>query len=432
LVLFSLLAAAVILAAPKRDLAGGGMSGILLVAAGTSVACAAETVAGMATGWWVATLGPWLVGAAPERRDVLALVLQVVACAALTGAAWLTGFGEHGFAGAETMVFGLLMAAVVVRKGVYPFHSWVLDAFDRGPLLGNTLLFNGHLGAMILLRAEATPLEASAARILDGVTLAALGTAVVATVAAIGQRRPRRILALLGVSQAAFILAGLGSRNVEGITGALTHWLVVSVATTGLACVLRAVEARRADVGSGEGFLGLAERTPWLAAAFLVCGLSLVGLPGTLGYCAEDLLYHGALGDHPVLGVALLVATALNAIHLLRLYSHLFLGRRGDEVPAVEDAKVRERWAVGACVLFLVGTGLVPGGVVAWRAAAAERLAEEPGPGAGHASSGDSSGSAGRKGTETVTVHPVPGDASIASEPPHSRARARMPTKPRL
>ncbi|MBK7085452.1 MAG: hypothetical protein IPH53_12640 [Flavobacteriales bacterium] len=34
---------------------------------------------------------------------------------------------------------------------------------------------------------------------------------------------------------------------------------------------------------------------PRLAVFFLIFGLALIGLPGTLGFIAEDLLFHGAL-----------------------------------------------------------------------------------------------------------------------------------------
>ncbi len=370
---FALLTLVTLLAMPRQDLQGRAGSGLLVVMTGTGLAYAAGTLAGMMLGWWL-TLLPWLTGAFGARRDRLALAVQVLSCLALTGAVGLTGFGNENFADSRVAAFTLLLTAVVLRKGIFPFHSWVLDAYDRGPLLPNALLFNGHLGAMILLRAESTTLAGAAKELLEWVSLAALVTALFASVAAIAQKRPRRILALVSVSQAAFILAGLGSRHIEGIAGALTHWLVVAAATTGLACVLRAVEVRHAEAGRGEQFLGVAGRAPRLAVFFLICGLALVGLPGTLGYCAEDLLFHGALESHPLLGISLLIATALNAIHLLRLYSQLFLGRLRDEVPVVPDALGRERWALSACVVFLIGAGLVPGPLVAWRAQAAERL----------------------------------------------------------
>ena len=44
------------------------------------------------------------------------------------------------------------------------------------------------------------------------------------------------------------------------------------------------------------------------------------------------------------------------------------------KVPAVPDALPRERWALAACVVFLVTAGVLPGKLVAWRAASAERL----------------------------------------------------------
>ena len=373
LVLFAVLTLITLLAAPKRDLEGASVSGILFILVGTSMAYSAGTLAGMVLGWWV-TCAPGMLGAFGQRRDRFALIVQVLGCLALTTAAALTGFGNENFANSRELAFGFLILAVALRKGIFPAHSWVLNAYEHGPLLPNVLLFNGHVGAMILLRAESTHLAETAQQILEWVSLGALGTALFASVAAIGQKRPRRILALLSVSQAAFILVGLGSRNVEGITGALTHWLVVASATTGLACILRAIEVRCTGAATGQGYLGLAVRAPRLAVFFLVCGLALVGLPGTLGYCAEDLLFHGALASHPLLGLSLLIATALNAIHLVRLYSHLFLGRRVDEVPGIPDALPRERWALAACVVFLVTAGVLPGKLVAWRAASAERL----------------------------------------------------------
>lgn len=373
LVLFAALSLTTLLASPKGDVSGRSAAGVLLLLAGTSLAYAAASLPMMAAGWWL-TLAPWATKAFAPRSDRLALAAQALGCIALTAAAGLAGFGEGDLERIRPLAFGLLLAAVLLRKGVFPFHSWVLDAYDRGPILANALLYNGHLGAMVLLRAESTGLGEEAASLLEWASIGALATAVFASVAAISQRRPRRILALVSLSQASFVLAGLGSLNVEGVAGSLVHWVVVALGTTVLACVLRALEVRSSEVGDGIGHLGLAARAPRLAVFFLVGGLSLVGLPGTLGYCAEDLLFHGALEDHPLLGVSLLLATALNAIHLLRLYTHLFLGRPLRETTPVPDALPRERWALSGCVAVLVVAGLFPAKLIGWRVATAERL----------------------------------------------------------
>jgi NADH-quinone oxidoreductase subunit M len=135
------------------------------------------------------------------------------------------------------------------------------------------------------------------------------------------------------------------------------------------------------DVTNPEGNLGLAVKAPRLAAFFLICGLALIGLPGTLGYCAEDLLFHGALSSHSYLGLALLVATAFNAINLLRLYSLLFLGVLPKHVIDIPDALPRERWPLAACVAFLILGGLFPGKIIPWRSQAAEEISRAMGVG---------------------------------------------------
>ena len=227
---------------------------------------------------------------------------------------------------------------------------------------------------MVRFAVPLLPANASEALPLAGVLT--LFTSVYAAVRALAEGKPRRVLALLCVSQASFILAGLENRNVEGITGALVQWWVVAFATTGLLGVYSALEARSIEVESPKGFLGYGAVTPRLAVFFAVCGLALVGLPGTLGFASEDLLFHGALQTHPLLGIALPLATALNAITVVRLFATLFLGRRPSQCPQVPDARPRERWALAAPVLFLVFGGIFPGVLFALRSPAAERIVE--------------------------------------------------------
>jgi len=85
----------------------------------------------------------------------------------------------------------------------------------------------------------------------------------------------------------------------------------------------------------------------------------VVGMPGTLGFAAEDLLLHGTLESHKLLGLILPIATALNAFNLLRLFSRLFLGKYQRLVPSIPDALPRERWVLTACLLVLIGLGVM-------------------------------------------------------------------------
>jgi NADH-quinone oxidoreductase subunit M len=375
MVFFASLTLMLITLAPRRDANGSALSGMLLLAAATEIAYAASNLIMLATGWWL-TAVPFafrFFGNPPARRVVS--VFLIGGALALTGAiAALHATALTDFSHVSHLAMWLIVLAVALRKGLFPLHSWVVTSFEHGPLLPTALLFNGHLGALLIARSEAVTLPHFAHQVLDMLSIAALITALIASLRSFAEKKPRRLLAFVCISQASFILAGLATANAEGITGALVHWLVVTAASSGLIAIVRILEVRVMDVTNPESDLGLAVKAPRLATFFLICGLALIGLPGTLGYCAEDLLFHGALASHPFLGVALLVATAFNAINLIRLYSLLFLGVLPKHVIDIPDALPRERWPLTACVVFLVVGGILPGRVIPWRDDAAHEI----------------------------------------------------------
>ncbi|HJY07413.1 MAG TPA: proton-conducting transporter membrane subunit, partial [Bryobacteraceae bacterium] len=160
--------------------------------------------------------------------------------------------------------------------------------------------------------------------------------------------------------------------TAEGITGALVHWIVVSVSTMGLFGVLRLLEVRFGENLTASTHLGLAEHAPRLAVFFLVFGLALVGLPGTLSFCSQDLLIHGTLKSHPQTGLLLPIAIAMNAVSFFRLFTRLFLGKSRTGFTVIADALPREQWILATGVLFVVLGGLFPNAIIAPRLAEAE------------------------------------------------------------
>lgn len=361
--------------APKRDATGRALAGMLLLAASTEITYAAAGLTTLALGWWLTSV-PFIFSffGNPPARKVVSIFL-IGSSASLTGAILLLpNTAVESFSHTSHLGLALLVAAVALRKGIFPLHSWVVTSFEHGPLLPTALLFNGHLGALVLARTEAVSLPSFALAALDWLSIAALVTALIASLRGFAEKKPRRLLAFVCISQASFILSGLATGNAQGIAGALVHWLVVTAASSGLIAILRILEVRVMDVMNPESNLGLAVKTPRLATFFLLCGLALIGLPGTLGYCAEDLLFHGALASHSSLGIALLVATAFNAINLIRLFGLLFLGVLPKHVIDIPDALPRERWPLAAIVMFLIAGGLFPSKILHWRESAAHEI----------------------------------------------------------
>ena len=103
-------------------------------------------------------------------------------------------------------------------------------------------------------------------------------------------------------------------------------WLSAGLAFAGLARCVLVLEARRGRLDLTT-YHGGYERMPLLAISFLAMGLACTGFPGTLGFIGQELLVDGAVDAFPVMGFAVVIASALTGLAVLRMYFSLFCGR---------------------------------------------------------------------------------------------------------
>jgi NADH-quinone oxidoreductase subunit M len=377
MVVIAALTLATVALLPRREATPRALGEVLLMLSATLTAYASEHLILLWLAWLVCSL-PMILNRRSRPFTRLVVMASVMA---LGAAVWVMGSGssfdlavlrETHTSPGGAWGFGLIALAIFLRKGIFPLHSWPAGAFEKGSLLPAALLVNGHLGAFLLARVGLPLFPAITRESFPMLSDLALFTAALVALAALAERSPRRLFGLVLVSQASLVLAGLESLTPEGIAGALVQLMVVAVATTGLAGVYQALEGRVDQLGQRTGFLGLGNVAPRLSVFFVVCALALVGLPGTLGFAAEDLLLHGTLQSHPWIGLAMPLATALNAFTVFRLFARLFMGRPILRPTVSLDALPRERWALGAIIVFLVAGGLLPGQLVKLQSSAAD------------------------------------------------------------
>jgi len=381
MLLFSCLTLGATLVLPRRDCNSATIGGILFLLGSTLLAYASRNLLVLLAAWILSTI-PFLLKRwfrARSWRPAASLVLSTIALALAIGLIAASGHALSidalkGRSPGGLAAFALLVVAVMFRKGICPAHAWVADAAEGGPAIPTALLLNGHLGALLVAKLIVPLFPLTAGSAFPVLSWLAIATALYVAIRALAENSPRRLLAFLALSQSACILAGLESRTAEGITGALVHWFVVTVSTMGLFGILRLLEVRFGENLTASRYFGLAEHAPRLAVSFAVFGLALVGLPGTLSFCSQDLLIHGTLMSHPITGLLLPIATAINAVSVFRLFTRLFLGKRRTGFTLMADALPRERWILSVGMLFVVLGGLFPNAIVARRAAEAEAV----------------------------------------------------------
>jgi NADH-quinone oxidoreductase subunit M len=209
---------------------------------------------------------------------------------------------------------------------------------------------------------------------LRSIALISLFTAVYAAGMALVQRDARRFFCYLFLSHSSLVLVGLEIATPIGLTGALCLWISVGLAMTGFGLTLRSIESRIGRASLAE-YHGLYEHTPILATFFLITGLASIGFPGTIGFVGAELLLEGAVDVYPWVGLAVVLAAALNGVAVLHAYFQIFTGKR--YFPSISlQARLPERIAVTALAVLILGGGLFPQPGLSSRYHAASKLIE--------------------------------------------------------
>ncbi|MCA9004907.1 MAG: oxidoreductase [Planctomycetaceae bacterium] len=316
----------------------------------------------------VATIPPYLEMKTNRESPRVYVLHMGLFIALLVSGGILSGFGDtHG---AISLVAGaLLTTAALLRSGIVPLHCWMTDLFEK-VTFGTALLFVTPMTGAYAVMRLVYPIAPAWA--LQGIALISLTTAVYAAGMAFVQKEARRFFCYLFLSHSSLVLVGLEMATPLGLTGGLCVWISVGISLAGFALTFRSVEARIGKISLTE-YHGLYEHTPTLAALFLVTGLASIGFPGTLGFIATELLVEGAIEVYPLIGTAVLIATALNSIAILRAYFRVFTGTR--HIASISlRVRVPEHVAILILVALILGGGLYPQPGISSRYHAAEEM----------------------------------------------------------
>jgi multicomponent Na+:H+ antiporter subunit D len=221
--------------------------------------------------------------------------------------------------------FAFLTIGFGLKLALFPLHLWLPNAYAFAPSVVSAFLASTAtkvaVYALIRFFLGIFGLGFSLDEMPLNVMLLALGSAAIlsASLVAIYQDNVKRMLAYSSVAQIGYIVLGIGLASATGITAAILHLFNHGLIKGALFLALGAV-AYRLKLTRIQDFAGLGQRMPWTMAAICVGGLSLVGVPLTVGFVSKWYLVQATLeqGLWP-LAILILVGSLLALIYVGRL-----------------------------------------------------------------------------------------------------------------
>ncbi|WP_412481200.1 complex I subunit 4 family protein [Azonexus sp. IMCC34839] len=280
-----------------------------------------------------------------------------------TGGRW--SFDLFDLAGAlpvgkfQTAAFYLLFYGLAVRTPLFPLHGWLPNMAQHGLIaVGPALMVGVKVGIYGMLR-FVLPLTPAAVQTWQPYVVGFAMAGVFFTAAlAFQQTNLRRLLAFAVVSHTSLLVIGLFSLHEAGIQGTVLLAANFGLAVTGMWFIVGFVFRRTGTTELGE-LSGLFERIPFLAIAFLVFGLAIVGMPGTPGFDAAHLILEAAIDQFGALST---VATALGNVaaagFLLWAFQKAFLSQAKEGGHDVDRTQIMEYLVCGIALAAMLAIGI--------------------------------------------------------------------------
>lgn len=305
-----------------------------------------------------------LIAAGPDRRALMAtfryLMLGTIGATfyligvgliyMMTGTLNLADMADRVGQVAETrpilVAGGFILVGVALKAAMFPLHVWMPNAYTFAPHAATVFLAACSTKAAIyvLIRFDFTVLLPNLEEHvlqLAGLLLplAVLGF-LVGSCVAIFERNLKRMLGYSSVAQIGYILLGVGMVTPLGLTGAVLHVFNHALMKAGLFMAVACLAYRIGRFNLAD-IAGCARDMPWTMAAFVIAGLSMVGVPLTAGFVSKwylvlACLEFGAPGY--VLAALLLIASLLALVYVWKVVEAAYFKPRPAASAAITEA----------------------------------------------------------------------------------------------
>lgn len=315
--------------------------------------------------------------------NMLATSFFLVAVALLYG---LTGtlnmadlaeaFARDGFTPTHITIAALFFFAFGMKGAAFPLFFW-LPASYHTPNAVVAALFGGLLtkvGIYAIIRTFTLIFADAPAGMFDGIIIVALATMLMGGLGAVGASDVRRLIAFQIVSGVGYMLLGVGLRSELAIVGSI-YYMIHSMVVSAALFMASGLVVRHGGGATLAHLGGIYGRAPLFAAGFLICGLSLAGIPPFGGFWPKLMLAQAALtSEHYWAAGFVLFSGFLVLISVTKVYALAFW-REAPAVPEAHD-EIADRftpdmlerrpvlaWPFWALTIIVVALGLGAGQV---------------------------------------------------------------------
>ncbi|MBB4007607.1 NADH-quinone oxidoreductase subunit NuoN [Allorhizobium taibaishanense] len=275
------------------------------------------------------------------------------------------------------LIFGLVfvLAGLAFKISAVPFHMWTPDVYEGAPTPVTAFLAAApKVGAMaIFVRIVIEAFQPITAEWQQVVVFIAIASMVLGSVAAIGQRNIKRLMAYSSIGHMGYALVGLAAGSQQGIEGVLLYMLIYLIMNLGTFACIMAMRTKTGEMlETVDDLAGLSQTRPFMAFVLTALMFSLAGIPPLAGFFGKYFVFLAAIQAHLyALAIIGVLASVIGAYYYLRIVKVMWFDDAKIEFAATSATL---RVVFGLSGLFVIAYVLIGGPIGSAASAAAATL----------------------------------------------------------
>ncbi len=220
-----------------------------------------------------------------------------------------------------------IVAGLAFKVSAVPFHMWTPDVYEGAPT--PVTLFLGtapKVAAMALLvRVMVTPFGHLLGQWQQLIVLVSIGSMLLGSLAAIGQRNIKRLMAYSSIGHMGYTLIGLAAGTAIGIRGVLIYLVTYVFMNAGTFACIIAMRRRGKMLEQISDLSGLGRTDPGLALWFTVFMFSMAGIPPLSGFWGKYFIFAAAVQSGLwALAVIGVLTSVIGAYYYIRIVKVMY------------------------------------------------------------------------------------------------------------
>jgi NADH-quinone oxidoreductase subunit N len=237
---------------------------------------------------------------------------------------------EQGLRGDAILVAGLAMviAGLAFKASAAPFHMWTPDVYEGAPTPVTAFMAAATKTAALALtlRVLTTAFPEQSRLWTAAIAVVVCASLAVGNLAALVQRRVKRMLAYSSISHAGFMLIAIAANNELGGRALLYYLIPYSAMSLGAFAVVAARERELGQTVTLDNLAGFGWERPLLGVAMWAFMLGFAGFPLTGGFVGKFYVFAAAYDrGWTWLIIVGVVATAISLYYYLAVVRAMYM-----------------------------------------------------------------------------------------------------------